>query len=353
MLWCSVVDASGQDFRNRLRGGLGRTELARRKRATCATVSLALLLLALVVGSAVAWGSRRDAASDLLPHLVADPPGRVELDVEHNHLLLRFDGYVHNGGPGPLEVRGHRASASVPMVPYQRIYRTDGTHHDQPMPGAHMVYATADGHRHWHLQRIVAYSLWNFARTELVAPAIEVGFCLADHQHVELGIGPTRPVYNDAHGRAFCQKNHPKSLNVWEGIPAGWRDLYDRKLVFQWVDVTNVQPGVYWQREDVDPDRYVTQADPISPPAYGAKPTTIHGYEPMPLTVATKARGGRIAIVLVARRYGPTGSAQYRVVTRPHHGRLSSQSARCSTMPRSYIERTGDTVAPIISDTPP
>jgi hypothetical protein len=63
----------------------------------------------------------------------------------------------------------------------------------------------------------------------------------------------------------------------------------------------------------------VTQAGPVSPP----KRTTIPGYEPIPLTVATKARGGRIAIVLVAKRYGPTGSAQYQVVTGPHHGRLS------------------------------
>jgi hypothetical protein len=285
--------------------------------------SLALLLPTLIVSSAFAWMLPRDAASDLLPHLVADPPGRVELDVEHNHLLLRFDGYVHNGGPGPLEVRGHRASASVPMVAYQRIYRTDGTHHDQPMPGAHMVYARADGHHHWHLQRIVGYSLWNFTRTKLVAPAMKVGFCLADHQHVDLGIGPTKPVYTDAHGRAFCQKNHPKALDVWEGVSAGWRDLYDRKLVFQWVDVTNVQPGVYWLREDVDPDRFLAQAGTISPPAYGSSPTTIPGYDPMPLTVTSKARRGRVAIVLLAKRYGPTGSAQYRVVTRPRHGRLS------------------------------
>src|SRR6266566_654472 len=56
------------------------------------------------------------SVTDLLPNLVADPPSRAYLSSEMGRLLLRFDGYVHNIGPGPLEVTGQRASIAEPMI---------------------------------------------------------------------------------------------------------------------------------------------------------------------------------------------------------------------------------------------
>ena len=51
-----------------------------------------------------------------LPDLVADPPERPQL-AEYTYpngtdaLLLRFGGFVHNRGAGPLEMRGTTAPA--------------------------------------------------------------------------------------------------------------------------------------------------------------------------------------------------------------------------------------------------
>jgi hypothetical protein len=238
-------------------------------------------------------------------------------------LLLRFDGFVHNVGPGPLEVTGQRASIADPMIPRQRIYRSDGSSYDVVMPGALMVYASADGHSHWHLQYIAAYSLWNRRRTQEVAPAMKVGFCLADHEHVDGGVGPVGGVYIDERGRDFCQKYNPNALSVWEGVSAGWRDLYERALTFQWVDVSDVVPGVYWLREDVDPNRIVHEASPIKAPAYDTSPTIIPGYIAKRLVLGSLAPSSPVAITLDAHRYGPTGAVMFRIVKRPTHGNLN------------------------------
>jgi lysyl oxidase/Big-like domain-containing protein len=278
------------------------------------------------VALAAAWSlgvTQAAAASDVLPHLVADPPTGAELDVDTGRLLLRFEGYVHNVGPGPLEIRGQRASTADQMIANQRIYQTDGSFRDVAMPGAQMVYADADGHHHWHLQDVAAYSLWNQARSQRVAPSMKVGFCLADHEHIDSGVGPASPVYSDDNGRAFCQKLNPGALSVFEGVSAGWRDLYEKALAFQWVDVTDVQPGVYWLREDVDPNRIVRDAGPAGGPAYAAVASTIPGYDAKPLALGSVAPRSATTIIVDASHYGPTGAPRFRVTRSPAHGTLS------------------------------
>jgi hypothetical protein len=286
------------------------------------------------VAFAAAWcvGATQAAlASDVLPNLVADPPTGAELDVNMGHLLLRFDGYVHNAGPGPLEVRGQRASTGARMIAYQRIYQDDGSSRDVVMPGAQLIYVGNDGHHHWHLQNVTAYSLWNQGRTRRVAPAMKVGFCLADHEHVDAGLGPVSPFYTDDNGRAFCQKDQPGALSVFEGISAGWRDLYEKALVFQWVDVSDVQPGLYWLREDVDPNRIVREAGPARGPAYAAAASTIPGYDAKPLALGSVALRSATGIIVDADRYGPTGAPRFRVDKSPAHGTLNVKAGSLFT----------------------
>ncbi len=293
-----------------------------------------LLVAATVAMGAWSLGFAQAASvTDLLPNLVADPPARIYLSSENGRLLLRFDGYVHNVGPGPLEVRGRRSSIVQPMIPQQRIYRTDGSYHDIVMPGAQMIYSHADGHHHWHLKFIVAYSLWNRRRTRKVAPAMKVGFCLADHEHIDLNIGSSLPVYTDHNGRAFCQKYNPEALSVWEGISAGWRDLYERSLMFQWVDVSLVRPGLYWLREDVDPNHIVRDANPNKVPAYATAATVIPGYVARSLTLRSPIPDDRISITLAGDRFGPTGPLLFKINVLPKHGTLSVRQGSSFTNP--------------------
>jgi hypothetical protein len=211
-----------------------------------------------------------------LPNLVADPPDNPTFETSTQegkaHLLLRFNGYIHNKGPGALDFRGKREAPNVskavteeverarekeeslpqkteeelakpPMQALQRLFTTgtgveetniERAHVDEPS-SAELIYSSADGHHHWHLQHVAKYSLWNVAKTAEVAPAQKVGFCMEDSQHVEKNIGPSTPVYADnvTPSRNFCEKYRPNATHLFEGISAGWRDAYYSTLAFQ------------------------------------------------------------------------------------------------------------------------
>src|SRR3954447_1436480 len=184
---------------------------------------IGLIAAALLALSPAALAS---GATDRLPDLVADPPANPYLEVHDcgnvpQDLLLRFDGYVHNAGTGALDVEGSRTSTTATMTPLQRVYDSNGGDRDDPMPRAELIFVNADGHNHWHLQNVARYSLWNEAKTQEVAPAMKVGFCLDDSQHVDPQ-GPPTGVYTDANGRAFCKQGQPQALDLFEGVSAGW-----------------------------------------------------------------------------------------------------------------------------------
>ena len=289
-----------------------------------------LLLAALCAAGAAGGGARARAAgpADLLPDLVADPPAHPLLDYyaypDGSHdLLLRFDGYVHNAGAGALDIRASRASTLQPLPPMQRLYRSDGSFHDDPMPAnAQLFYSNADGHHHWHLQNVARYSLSSRDRKHLVAPALKVGFCFEDSEHVDTTIGPSDPVYSDLHGRHFCQKNQPDALSLFEGVSAGWRDLYARNLALQWVVVSAVQPGTYRLREDVDPTGVIHEAAEANAPAWSVDPVTVPGYVARAVPASATTPGRAETVKLHTSVYGSPGAPGFRIVAPPRHGKL-------------------------------
>jgi hypothetical protein len=283
--------------------------------------------MALLTLVAVPLAGAADPAP-VLPNLVADPPTGAYLQNYSygngtSDLLLRFDGYVHNAGPGALDVRATRTSTSDPLTPVQRVYKSDGTFdHDQAMPRGQLVYTDADGHHHWHLQEVARYTLWNAGKTQQVAPSMKVGFCLMDSDHIDAPTGPSTAVYTDANGRDFCQRNNPDALTLFEGVSRGWRDIYDSGLAYQWVVASDVQPGVYWLREDVDPGDAIAETDESSPPAYSATASTIPGYAARAVATPTTPAGATQQVTLDATSYGSPGARRFKVVTPPAHGTL-------------------------------
>ncbi|HEY1450658.1 MAG TPA: Ig-like domain-containing protein, partial [Solirubrobacteraceae bacterium] len=183
-------------------------------------------------------------------------------------------------------------------------------------------------HHHWHLQRAAKYSLWNSAKTAEVAPAQKVGFCLDDSQHVETTKGPSTPVYADnvAPFRAFCQQYKPNATSLFEGISPGWRDLYSRELAFQWVDASNVLPGEYWLREEVNPLGVIKETGGENVPVYAASPTIIPGFDALPQALST-ANGEAKSITLSAKAWNDAATPTYKIVTQPTHGTLSAISS--------------------------
>ncbi len=327
--------------------------------------------------------ARASAPALLLPNLVADPPDNAELvtsSIEAStRLLLRFDGYIHNAGPGALDIRGSRGQPTVAgkdtdelaeeierykrleqslpqtveeelaipaMKVSQRVFTTnegspalaeqyvERPHVEEPSD-AQLAYSDADGHHHWHLQHVAKYSLWNAAKTAEVAPSQKVGFCLEDNQHIEPDKGPATPIYaNDVPPyQGFCDRFEPNSTSVYEGVSPGWRDIYERQLAWQWVDVSDVLPGEYWLREDVDPTGVIKQTGGGAKFEYSKSPTIIPGFDAEPQTVSINEDEPK-TLDLTARGYQDPATPAFTVVSGPQHGTLSElQGSRVSYTP--------------------
>jgi hypothetical protein len=320
----------------------------------------ALMLLALGACARVSGAS----GATLLPNLVADPPDTQSIATDTStgtpRLLLRFNGYIHNKGPGAVDFRGLREAPKVsqktteevesarekeeplpqkveeelatpPMKTFQRLFTTNAeeknierAHVDETSSGE-LVYSAGDGHHHWHLQKIASYSLWNASKTAEVAPAQKVGFCLDDSQHVETSIGPSSPVYSDnvAPFREFCQRYRPNATSLFEGISVGWRDVYDSSLAFQWVDLSNVLPGEYWLREDVNRLGFVKETGGENVPVYSNTATVVAGFDALAQTAETPA-GVAKTVTLTSKAFKDTSKPTYKIVSGPAHGALGA-----------------------------
>jgi hypothetical protein len=363
----------------------GKTLSFRQARATLGRAASACLLgLCLAVPVAPAL-----AAAPQLPNLVADPPSGMILETSTTEdgltkegeakLLLRFNGYVHNKGPGAVDFRGRREAPKVsqktteeverarekeeslpqkteeelatpPMQVFQRLFTTpvgseetkiERVHVDEASSGE-MIYVSADGHHHWHLQRVAKYSLWNAAKTAEVAPAQKVGFCLEDSEHVEATVGPSSPVYADnvAPFRDFCQRYRPNATSLFEGISPGWRDVYERELAFQWVDASDVLPGEYRLREDVNPLGFIKEAGGANAPAYATKATIIPGFDALAQAISAQA-GEATTVTFTSKAWNDSAMPKYTVVSQPKHGTLEATSTSNQVIYRPAAGFTG------------
>lgn len=264
----------------------------------------------------------------VLPDLVADPP---EFPVLANFtypdatqaLLLRFDGFVHNIGPGPLEVRGNDRVGSRYTTVRQYVRTPAGMVANPPLAVGppEVVYETADGHNHFHLMRIARYSLWNQARTAEVAPGQKVGFCLEDSQRRET-TGPAQSVYINSD---FCHQNNPTAAAITMGVSAGWRDRYGANLALQWVDVSDVRPGSYWLAAEIDTDGVIEEADETNNTRrFAASASTVPGYVAQPVARGDVAASGASAVTLASTQFGSPGARRFRIATLPAKGVLRS-----------------------------
>jgi hypothetical protein len=280
------------------------------------------------LAAAVLWlaAPTAQAATDLLPDLVPEPPAypqqvRAErLADGRDHLLVRFDGWIHNVGAGPVEIRGSQPVGGEMTVTAQRIHRTDSSFRDDTSRHPQLHYENTDGHRHWHLRAAARYSLWNESATAQVAPSAKVGFCLLDSEHVD-GFGPSAKVYTRT-ATQYCGEGQPNVAAVFEGISRGWRDYYPGDFPFQWVDVSDVAPGRYRLGAEVDPENFVLEGnDANNGPALGPAAVTVPGWVASPVTVTGPLPQ---VITLPARPYGGQGPPVFRIESAPSHGMLGA-----------------------------
>lgn len=105
-------------------------------RETSRPAALLATVIALMLGMCLAPLAERARATEPtpeLPNLVADPPTGVFLETSSTEgglategeakLLLRFNGYVHNKGPGALDFRGRREAPKVSQKTIEEVER--------------------------------------------------------------------------------------------------------------------------------------------------------------------------------------------------------------------------------------
>lgn len=154
--------------------------------------------------------------------------------------LLQFDTVIFNAGDGDLVV-GDR---SVPDNAYAKLFE----------------YAPCHGH--YHIQDFSRYELLRAADRSLVVVGRKQGFCFRDNEDYR----------GEGNGRYGCG---------YQGITAGWADVYGAGLDGQWIDITGVPPGDYILRVSINAigsfdegeDRYPNVAEtPVRIPPLQADP---------------------------------------------------------------------------------
>ncbi len=261
---------------------------------------------------------------DLLPDLIADPPGNAQapnvqqLADGQSHLLMKFSGSLHNIGAGALEIRGSSPVSGAMTVTGQRIYRQDGSFYDDNSRHPVIRYETTDGHNHWHLMHAARFSLWNQAGTAEVAPGSKVGFCLEDGSAVDSFA--TTAAYTASQTQR-CREGQSSPSNTFQGISSGWRDTYGPSVYFQWIDISDVAPGLYRLGSQMDPDDFVKEtSETNNGPTLATSTVTVPGYKASPVTTSVT---GAQAITLAAQQFGSPGARRFKIVSAPSHGTSS------------------------------
>jgi hypothetical protein len=102
----------------------------------------------------------------------------------------------------------------------------------------------AECHGHAHFEGYARYQLLD-ASGAVAATGHKQAFCLLDSAPVGIPGAPAAP-------RFHCG---------FQGIQRGWSDIYGAGLDCQWVDVTDVPPGEYTLRIEINPDRVIQEGD--------------------------------------------------------------------------------------------
>lgn len=187
------------------------------------------------------------ASQEILPNLVAQTP---DVPTSANvwgfpaiktmraggttHYLLAFNSAFTNSGPGPLLVRGHRAStATQDMTADQYILLQDGSYALRRAVGAlRYIYPFGLGapHLHWHYLGAELYALYPAGHFAQLRRYAKQGFCMAEP--------PT--VFT-----TYCGYKQPRRLTQLEAMLPGTTDYYNAGVEGQYIDVTGLPAGNY------------------------------------------------------------------------------------------------------------
>jgi hypothetical protein len=341
-----------------------RTHTRRRGRRLSAAVVSLLVLAGLLAAAVVpATGAPGD---ELLPDLVSEPVGApaqvAEQDTvgDETRLLLRFTGFIRNEGAGPLEVTG--VNSEDGMITGSDVKQVITHNHDtdgipgldrveEVRPGSELKFENTDLHNHWHFQKAASYTLWDEDQESQVEASSKVGFCFLDIDAGDehwlpgdagfpvpegFGVAPRAfyhaqdPVADPAHAGQPCLNGQPElgaTDKVDMGISRGWRDVYERTLPLQYIDVSNTRPGRYYVGSEVNPEQpngthLLRESDySNNGTVFADQASIVPGYVAKPVDATLDS--GKAEITLDKTSFG-TGltPVEYKIVSQPDDGQV-------------------------------
>ena len=239
-------------------------------------------------GLAAIWcggGATALAQVDMLPDIVTRESDLHDHDIVlvGNQRRLRLSNGTANAGAGKLYLRGGQDLGNGTQEVLQRIFRDDNSWWER-VAGEFIFHPQ---HNHVHFEDWSEYRLREYLPGGGVGPIISVGrkvsFCIVDFS-----------IYDSSLPGFSFTREFVSCTGVVQGLSIGWVDVYTKSLPDQYVDITGVQPGVYWLESVADPFDSILEEDETNNIARIPVPIDLQGaedvYEPNDSVTGVQAR---------------------------------------------------------------
>ena len=139
------------------------------------------------------------------------------------------------------------------------------------------------------------------------------------------------------------------------GISAGWRDVYEYTLPFQYIDVSDLQPGHYWMQLRGGPGQPAPRVERDQ--RRRVPPRKVHGrarvhrqatVNPFQVSGVKESTSNDHAVPGLVLQHGrrPIGAVQYKITEQPEHGTVKPVTGtaglqRLVLRPGSIYTKTG------------
>lgn len=211
----------------------------------------------------------RNDSQLLLPDLVPDPPAAVRTALRGGRRLLEFETAIGNIGDGPLIVEGRTVNTAAGTVTqgFQVINRRDGS-----QCARHAGFFDFHrAHSHWHFGDFVDYELRRDDPTSgaLATTGRKASYCLLDLEPIGRN-APPRQLTNQT-----CN-----TQEGMQGISVGWKDVYERTLPDQNLDLddpVSVAKGPYFVVNMVDASNRIWESNENNNRSFTQTSVTING----------------------------------------------------------------------------
>jgi hypothetical protein len=335
-------------------------------------------LLLSIIAIGLSWVSNRPLAAQSIPHptlpecdpndpdlllpdLVPDPPSFVREMYVGGRRKILFQtavanigsGPLTNIGAGPLLIEGRTISVPEGLITqgWQQILRRDGSLCARTT-GRFEFHAS---HKHWHFERFVGYEL---RRDDpftgpLVTMGAKASFCLLDLARIR--------GYDPSEFRRQLTNQTCDSADSVTGISVGWKDIYERILPEQNLDLDGRRPvptGDYYLINTVDPDHLLWEKDRSNnisylPVGVGLPPPSQPSFStptPRPVSPHLRPPRPRPTRRQPTATVTPTPTPSFTPVRRP--GRRPTPTPRSAPPTRTPARRPTFTPTPTLTPRP-